>query len=315
MKAYIFAAAVLAAGCSAGIKVDDIRISQYKDGKDCAVSLTFDDGMKEHYTIVAKELEERDWRGTFWLCCDWIHDDPLADTTHITWAEALEMHQNGHEMSNHSWSHQDLTKLSASKVEKEISKNDDAILKHLGVKPVTFCFPYNNYNDEVVEIAMKGKVGARLDQFWLGGQHSDEAYLRQQIDSAICNKMWISGMTHGINYGYDCYEDASDFTKFLDYLKSKEDKIWVGTFKDVAIYRAVAEATTLEFKNHGKKVTVTPKTSLDPGLYQTILTLEVPAEDGVDKIVQDGKHLESFRKNGKTYIYFNPFGGEIDIYL
>ena len=37
-KSIIMAAALLAAGCSADISPEDIRIADYKDGKECAVS-------------------------------------------------------------------------------------------------------------------------------------------------------------------------------------------------------------------------------------------------------------------------------------
>ena len=34
-----------------------VRIAKFKDNKSAAISYTFDDGMKEHYTRVAPELE------------------------------------------------------------------------------------------------------------------------------------------------------------------------------------------------------------------------------------------------------------------
>ena len=49
----------MAIGCSADLQPENISVADYKDGKECAVSLTFDDSMKEHYTIVAPELEKR----------------------------------------------------------------------------------------------------------------------------------------------------------------------------------------------------------------------------------------------------------------
>ena len=206
-------AAAMAIGCSADINPEDVNVAAYKDGKECAVSFTFDDGMKEHYTIVAPELEKRGFRGTFWLCCAWIHDDPQIDTTHITWDEAREMAKNGHEMSNHSWSHPNLTELSDEDALLEMTRNDEAIAGQIGERPVTFCFPYNAYNEERVAMAMEGRIGARLKEFWFGGQHSPDEYLHKQIEDALASGSWITGMTHGINYGYDCYEtDASGFT-------------------------------------------------------------------------------------------------------
>jgi hypothetical protein len=120
-------------------------------------------------------------------------------------------------------------------------------------------------------------------------------------------------MTHGINYGYDCYEDASGFTDFLDYLKSLEDRIWIGTFRDVAAYTAVAKGTTLEISKDEKEITIVPATNLDKALYETPLTLEVNTDCRKIKASQDDKPLEVTYSNGKAYITFCPFGGAVTL--
>lgn len=302
-----------AIGCTADLDTEDIKVADYKDGKECAVSLTFDDSMKEHYTIVAPELEKRGFRGTFWMCGGWMPAEPQYDTTHFTWAEAKEMSDKGHEMSNHSWSHPNMTTLSEDELKEQIRKNDEAILANLGKPSTTFCFPYNAYNDAVLAEVMKGRIGARLKEFWLGGQHSPKEYLQKQIEDALAAGSWIVGMTHGINYGYDCYEDASEFTDFLDYLKSLEDRIWIGTFRDVAAYTAVAKGISLDISKDGKEITVVPATNLDRTLYETPLTLEVNTDGKKIKAQQDGKALEASYRNGKAYITFCPFGGAVTL--
>ena len=302
-----------AIGCTADLDTEDIKVADYKDGKECAVSLTFDDSMKEHYTIVAPELEKRGFRGTFWMCGGWMPAEPQYDTTHFTWAEAKEMSDKGHEMSNHSWSHPNMTTLSEEELKEQIRKNDEAILANLGKPSTTFCFPYNAYNDTVLAEVMKGRIGARLKEFWLGGQHSPKEYLQKQIEDALAAGSWIVGMTHGINYGYDCYEDASEFTDFLDYLKSLEDRIWVGTFRDIAAYTAVAKGVSMDISKDGKEITIVPATNLDRTLYETPLTLEVTTDGKKVKAQQDGKALEASYRNGKAYITFCPFGGAVTL--
>ena len=51
-RVIMIAATAMAIGCTADIKPEDVRIAEYKDGKECAVSFTFDDGMKEHYIML-----------------------------------------------------------------------------------------------------------------------------------------------------------------------------------------------------------------------------------------------------------------------
>ncbi len=305
------ATAIMAMGCSADINPEDIRVADYKDGKACAVSLTFDDAMKEHYTIVAPELEKRGFRGTFWLCGAWMPEEAQMDTTHMTWAEAKEMHGRGHEMSNHTWAHPYLTQMTKEEVLEQMKRNDDMIEERVGARPVTFCFPYNAFNDELVAMAMEGRVGARLKEFWLGGQHSPKEYLEKQVTDAIASGSWIAGMTHGINYGYDCYENPAEFTDFLDYVKSLENDIWVGTFRDVAVYRKAAAETVLDIAE-GKGVTITPTLNLDRNLYEGLLTMEVSSDRKISA-EQDGQKLEVTARDGKSYFSFNPFGGAITI--
>lgn len=314
MKRLIIMASMAAAiGCSADLTSDSIKVTDYKDGKKCAVSLTFDDSMKEHYTIVAPELEKRGFRGTFWMCGGWMPADPQADTTHFTWTEAKEMSDNGHEMSNHSWSHPYLTMISEEELIEQIRKNDEAILENIGKPSTTFCFPYNAFNEKVLEKVMTGRIGARLKEFWLGGQHSPKEYLTKTVEDALAAGSWITGMTHGINYGYDCYTDPTEFTDFLDYLKSLEERIWVGTFRDVAAYTAVAKDVKLTVAPAEKGITVTPATTLDKTLYETPLTMEVTTGGKKIKAEQDGKQLEVTYSGDKAYFSFCPFGGTVAI--
>ena len=312
-KLIMMTSMAVAIGCSANITPEDVKVADYKDGKECAVSLTFDDSMKEHYTIVAPELEKRGFRGTFWMVGAWMPEVAEADTTHFTWAEAKEMSDNGHEMSNHTWSHPYMTMLSDEDLYNEIKKNDDAILANIGKPSTTFCFPYNAFNEKVIAAAMEGRVGARLKEFWLGGQNSPKEYLTKTVEDALASGSWIAGMTHGINYGYDCYSDPTEFTDFLDYVKSLENRIWVGTFRDVAAYTSVAKDVTLSVTPADKGITVVPQTGLDKALYETALTMEVAAGGKKIKAEQDGKALEVSYKNDKAYFSFCPFGGAISI--
>ena len=312
-KLIIMASLAIAAGCSADLSQTEVKVADYKDGKECAVSLTFDDSMKEHYTIVAPELEKRGFRGTFWMVGAWMPAEPQFDTTHFTWAEAKEMSDRGHEMSNHSWSHQYMTALSAEDLATEIKKNDELIIQNIGKPATTFCFPYNAYNETVIAAVMEGRIGARLKEFWFGGQNSPKEYLNKQVEGALEAGSWIAGMTHGINYGYDCYEDATEFTDFLDYIKSLEERIWIGTFRDVAAYTAVAKDVKIAVENNGKQITVTPSTDLDKDLYATALTLEVASAGKKIKADQDGQPLDVTVRNGKSYVTFCPFGGTVTI--
>lgn len=289
-------------------------IARYYGDKACATSFTFDDGLSEHISVAAPELEKRGWKGTFWICGAKVNGERRIDPDFMTWDEIRTLSDRGHEISSHGWSHKKLTRLEKDMIAEEVEKNDSAILMHTGRKPVTFCYPYNSRNGTVMEIAGKGRVGTRTSQFALG-QAVDGQKTKKRIDDAVRNGSWAIWMTHGIHTGYDSFEDPGRFTEFLDYVQSKEDSIWVGTFMDVASYMAERDATRLHVSGKGSKWTVTPSIDLDPELYRQHLTLVINGTGKDVKARQAGKRLKVFHKNGKALVDFDPFGGRISVKL
>ena len=289
-----------------------VYVSNYSNGKECAVSFTFDDGNKDNCTMAAPELEKRGWRGTFWLNCSRIPGEVRQQSHRVSWDDVRAMHDSGHEMSSHGWDHKRLPDLSHEEMLEEIEKNDSAILANIGVKPVTYCFAYNAMNDETLALVSKGRVGVRTRQYAFGEQSSD-TQLRERMDKSILEGDWAVWMTHGLTRGYDHFSDVSRFTSFLDYVKEHEDKIWVATFKDVAAYVAERDSIILTQKQKRGKVVVWPSLSLDARLFNVPLTMCV--EGCADcRVVQDGERIEVYYRGGNAYFEFDPHGGKIIIY-
>lgn len=294
------------------VSAQDVKVSvaKYRDGKACATSFTFDDGNKDNFTIAAPELEKRGWRGTFWLNCSRIPGEVLGKKSKMTWDDVRVMHQRGHEMSNHGWDHKNLTKISYEEAVVDIEKNDSAIFANIGVRPTTFCYAYNAKNPEIIALASKGRVGTRTRQYAFGEQSPDQQ-LRQRMDKAIEEEDWAVWMTHGITRGYDYFKDPSRYTSFLDYVKRHEDKIWVGTFHEVAAYVAERDAVRIEQSvKGGRRICVTPSLDLDPVLYNMPLTMKVEGASKV-KARQDGKKLAVVYRDGSAFFDFDPYGGAV----
>ena len=258
----------------------EVKIARYKDGKAAAVSFTYDDGIIDHYTLLAPHLEDAGIRGTFWVIGRDISDKGLS------WRMIEEMADKGHEMSNHTWNHKRLTELSDDELAFEIHALDDSLEAHTGKKPKTIAFPFNAFDDRVLAEAGKGRVGMRLYQTGQGqGRASGKgdrystlegmkAWLQKQIDEGL----WGVTMTHGINVGWDTWEDPQVYWDFISYCKKQSDKVWFGTFEQVASYVAERDACTLSVEKRGRKTIVTPTCTLDPELYKEPLTLEVKVD-------------------------------------
>ena len=92
----------------------NVSVAKYRHDKVCAISYTFDDGLAEHYTLAAPQLEQRGFRGTFFINGSKVNKDErhIKDTTRVTWPQLKEMAEKGHEISNHGWAHRNFAKLS-----------------------------------------------------------------------------------------------------------------------------------------------------------------------------------------------------------
>lgn len=101
--------------------------------KEKCVALTFDDGPGSYTPELLKILAEYDAQATFFLIGKNVEQHP-----DIVKAELAA----GHELGNHTWSHQDLTKMSVAAAKKDLRKTDEAIKQVTGQHPTLIRPPY-----------------------------------------------------------------------------------------------------------------------------------------------------------------------------
>lgn len=301
--------------CSVSAADWKVYIAKYKQDKVCAISYTFDDGLAEHSTVAAPELEKRGFKGTFWVCGYYTEQGASSKLPRMTWKELKEMAKKGHEISNHSWSHKNAKRLTLEQVKTEIEKNDSAIFANIGMMPVTYCYPYNYKTDEIVELASKNRVGTRTKQISIGGKSTPQRFAKW-LNELMEKGEWGVGMTHGINYGYDAFKESSLFWEHLDKVKSLEDKIWVGTFREVAAYTKERENIHLKISRNKDGLTIVPRMTLNKKLFTESLTMVVEGEKVEAVSVKQGKKQLSARISRDKVIFdFNPYGGKIKVTL
>lgn len=293
-----------------------VSIAAYKGDKECAISYTFDDGLKEHYTLVAPEFEKRGFCATFFINGIKINSDThIADTTRMTWSQLREMSDRGHEISNHGWAHKNFSRFPIDEIKEDVEKNDSAIFACTGKMPRTFCYPNNNKKAEGRRVSDKNRVGTRTFQRSLGSK-SNARELEEWTQKMIETHDWGVTMTHGLTYGYDCFGNPQRLWEHLDKVKKLEDKIWVGTFCEVASYIAQRKATTLVAYSIGDDIAVVPYSRLDKDLFIEPLTMVVrglPGDASSYVVSQNGKDLEVTFDENKLVFEFRPFDGKITI--
>lgn len=298
--------------------VESAYITPYKYGKKSAISFTFDDGDLDHYLLAAPELEKRGFRGTFWIIGKKI-DDGDSVRPRMSWSQLKEMSERGHEISNHSWSHGKLVLMSPEEARKNIEMNDSAIMRHVGQKPLTFCYPFNATRPWLIDIAEEGRVGTRMHQTGIGQQNnkSTPEKIKKWVDDVMEDGLWGVTMTHGITTGYDKWHTPKDLWDMFDYVKSHEDDIWVGTFKECAAYRTIRDNTVIKVYPKKYGFDITTEMNLDPGLFTAPVTICIKGDWKGKKIEakRGGKKLATVVKGDSLLITVIPSADPIKCHV
>lgn len=287
----------------------NVSVAKYRHDKVCAISYTFDDGLAEHYTLAAPQLEQRGFRGTFFINGSKVNKDErhIKDTTRVTWPQLKEMAEKGHEISNHGWAHRNFAKFPFEVLKEDILKNDSAIYAHVGVMPRTYAYPNNTKQGEAMAFVARNRVGTRLKQRSVGSKRTARD-LEKWMEILIKTGDWGVGMTHGLTYGYDAFGNPQRLWEHWEQVKANEDKIWVGTFHEVVSYLKEREAIRLTVTEKKNKLHVVPELPLDKELFTEPLTMVV--EGGTMKKVsarQGKKKLSVQLRSDKAFFRFRPF--------
>lgn len=293
----------------------NVSIAKYKHDKACAISYTFDDGLAEHYTLVAPQLESRGFRGTFWINGSKVNKDNkhITDTTRVSWSQLKKMSGKGHEISNHGWAHKNFAKFPIEVIREDIVKNDSAIFANIGIMPRTFCYPNNNKKEEGRRIAEQNRVGTRLKQRSIGSKSTPQD-LEKWMNTLIETNDWGVGMTHGLTYGYDAFRNPQRLWDHLDQVKAKEDKIWVGTFREIVSYLKEREEMQLDVVKEKNLLRITPKLLLDKEIFIEPLTMVITGKEVKKVTVKQGKKKLPVQINNDKIVFdFNPFGGIVEV--
>ena len=259
------------------------RIARFAGDRAAAISYTFDDGLRDHYTLAAPLLNEVGFKGTFFVIPGKVsptvedamrrQNDQRAWGT-ITWDELRQMSAQGHEIASHTWSHPNLTKLTSQEVDAEFSQAYNAIKKEIGRPPLTLAYPFNARTPEIETNALKYHLACRNFQTGVGGERTTVAWFNAWADQLVNDRQWGVVMAHGISNGYAAFTDPEILRSHLRHVKGRETNIWVDTFAKVSRYVKECEETKLSIAFTGSgQAALSLDSSLDPAVYDVPLTL------------------------------------------
>jgi len=253
-----------------------------------------------------------------------------------TWDDFKKDAAKGYEIASHSITHATMPGMDSVNIVYELQKSKEEILNHLGPKYTFSCeVPYGYETGRVMQIAYPyyPAFRNRMPEPWLKEidrssrklpHPSEKDYVQWQrgattktplplmkswVDTAYNNKdMWLVLVFHGVDsLGYEALNHQL-LDEYFQYIKGKQDKLWVATFGDATKYMREHEAAKVNSTQNGSKINIALTHSLDKSMYDLPLTLKtyVPASWKAAK-VQQGKHVHTANvmKDGKgSYVLF-----------
>lgn len=297
--------------CVQEASAQQIEIAKYYGNKQAALSLTFDDGLKEQYTLVFPMLKQLGLKASFGIIGSRMDSYKLSSEKQtFTWKQAAEMAQQGQEIASHGWAHKNVTKLKKQELKYEVEHNDSMIRKYVGIKPSTYFYPGNRTSERAIRFCSKNRVTTRTRQISLGSKRT-QGWFETWLNDIINKGDWAITMTHGIRIGYDSFGDENRLWRMLEYAKTQEDKLWIAPLKDVGAYTIERENSKIKTKRHKDKVILTINTKLDSTIYNHLLT--ITSDISPKHVWQNGKPIDIYYAGGRYAFDINPYEGKIDV--
>jgi len=231
--------------------------AQTWNGKQCAVVLTYDDGLPVHLTNALPALDSVGLKGTFYIS---NYNGLLQENT-PQWRKAA---KDGHELANHTMRHpceggrpgrefvkpeNDLNNYSVKRMIEDILSMNEALKKIDGKAARTFAYPCGDakihdtaYLDPIKDkfIAARGVRAAMplakdVDLYDVScqpvnGETGEQ--LIQYVKQAMEKKALLVFLFHGVGGGHALNVSLDAHSALLHFLKENENNIWITTMID-----------------------------------------------------------------------------------
>ncbi|MBF8984451.1 polysaccharide deacetylase family protein [Lutibacter sp. B2] len=115
------------------------------DTNEKKIAISFDAAWGDQYTNgILDILDKYNIKSTFFLVGFWV--DKYPDMV-------KKIHDQGHNVANHSSTHPHMTKLSKEQIAQELNKTGEKIKELTGVMPILFRPPFGDYNNLLINTA------------------------------------------------------------------------------------------------------------------------------------------------------------------
>jgi len=247
--------------------------------------------------------------------------DEVLQEDGLTWEDLRNYGGRGYEIASHSITHASMPGLDSVNIQYELEKSKEEIRDKMGEK-YTFSseVPYGYENERVMKIAYKiyPALRNRMPEPWLKEidrasreipGKPDKDYIQWQrgattktplplmkswVDTAVERKdTWLVLVFHGVdNLGYEALSHTM-LDDYFQYIKNKQNEVWIATFGDVAKYMREKEHAKVEHSQKGDKIAITLNQTLDKAMYDMPLTLKTYVSPEWKRVwVWQGKRMQ-----------------------
>ncbi len=237
----------------------------------------------------------------------------------VTWDNIRSYAAQGHEFASHTVTHARLAALDETNMLYELEKSKEDILNQLGPDH-TFSVegPYGTENERAMDYIHKIYPASRNrmpESYLLELNRSsrvsptapEKEYVQWQrgattrtplplmktwIDTVATNSNnWLVLVFHGVDgIGWESLT-SDDLKEYFEYIKAKDDNLWVATFGDVTKYMRQRMSAKVQTSEKNGDFFVEVSHSLDNSMYNVPLTLKsyVASDWKQVKVSQDDK--------------------------
>ncbi|MDP8213198.1 MAG: polysaccharide deacetylase family protein [Candidatus Zapsychrus exili] len=269
---------------------EDVFIAPFWQNKKMGMSFCFDDGQVSVYEKAIPIFNEFNFKMTIPINTGLLLGDAL-NLQNGSWEYWREASRQGHEIANHTKNHQNLTQISADKIEDEINGGFDLIKREIGILPRTFVFPFDAYNSDLIDKVLERHKGLREYNYLysiykkifipiIGGHKFTSHMAKKFIDFSADNQLWMIAECHAMPHDKIAYTyrplAESVLRDTLGYLKRNSGKVWVDTFSNIYDYLFESKNTDVSHKKISEnKVLIDVKINFDPKEFDHPLTIVV----------------------------------------
>lgn len=306
----------MAAVDPAAAKPGDTQVLKWRDGKQAAFLMAFDDSCVSHVQNAIPELKKRGYVGTFYINAG---NGPFK-ARQSAWEQELPGNP-AVEYGNHTFKHAGAT--NATQLDVELAQANEVIRKCFPDRPWPRLVSFGQPGGVPWTVSKEEKQAALakyhlIDRppFWGAAIHvKTPAQMEALVDKAITQGEIGHLDFHGVG-GDWLAADMPFFTAFLDKLDACRDKLWVTDAISYHKYQAERKAAEVKVLAAGQdQIRVQLAATTDPALYDLPLTLEtvVPATWQVCTVMQGKASAQATAANGVLRYAATPGAGEIVI--